>query len=1415
MRDDITRKIVTKILHKDYPTQHHINSYNQFVTEDVKNTIKKMNPIFVKNGYNEEDNTYRYESKIYIGGKEGNKLYYSTPAYYQENKEPEPMYPNYSRLNANTYACVLMADIVIEHKLDGVEIEEPQILEKVIINDQFPIMLRSKLCLLHNASPEELYFYGECAHEKGGYFIIDGNEKCIVSIERQLYNLPIVTKMNDDNMRTFLSVTTTDKDEILKRKIQMMVIKRNYNKIERNSIRIALGLFRTEIPLFVMFRALGVITDKEIIRFILGTTEHEYTAPFQKVLMDCARDSLNIYDQETALKYMSTFLKEKSLRRVLYYLNFDFAVNIDGSLREKAAYLGYLVRRLLFIDAGIQQPNDKDDYQYKRVSTSGELLHDLFTEYYEKFTRQIMRKMTEIYNYNKSAYDNRNYLLLLESNENYTKIFDKNIIKDGIMKGMKGNWGSKESTQRAGVSQELARISYYDTLSHLRRIINPMDSTLKLKKPRQLNGTHIGFLCPLETPTGAQIGFVKNLANTCEITSRLDSKSLYSYIENVVDHKILDVDAINNNKLFLIFVNGIPMGFKNNIIDFHNQMIGFRENGRLHRYVSLILNIMKKEYHIFTDRGRFTRPILKLQNGNIPIQKWLLDKIVSDNQDFSFDELFYGTDRPNSNTGIMQAFIISDEFQNNNRGICFMIDIMETSTHYIAVNDSNTTNQHTCREIHPGCLLGILGSVIPFGQNNPGVRNLYSCGQTKAAVGIYHTNYNERFDTTSYLLNYPQKPIASSWYHRNIAGGQMNYGFNAIVALATYSGYNQEDAIIVNKTSVERGLYVNTYYKQYYEFEETNPKTGDETRFMNPLQIPNIEKQTKGANYQHLDDNGIIKIGTKLKEGMVIVGKVLYMPNSNPIDVSLIAGRLDTGIVDKLYVSKNINGDKQVRVRIVKERKPEIGDKFSSRAGQKGTIGILLDAIDMPKTEDGITPDIIVNPHAFPSRMTIGQVAEMLSCQYGIVLGQLMDATVFDLQDPIGDLSKKLPDLGIDSMGDKLLYSGITGDLIPTKIFFGPCYYMRLKLQVQDKINYRARGPKVLRTRQPVQGRGKGGGLRIGEMERDCLISHGVSIFLKEGMMERSDKFSIGVDNHSGYCAPARKKKYGPTEYLSLGLDGPLEFEMDELQNKAFLKSKPFKGNDFSRVELPYSYKLFTQEVEGINNMCVRYITDKQENVFLPPDVEFDDSMSRSVVTTIQSEPVVDEDNESQNENESDDDEDDEKVGKEREKMLETIKNEFEKLGLNREQLSVLKNENDKPESNSEIENKIDALLKSRDTDTDNNEPNINNQTNENDNNIKKVNIGNIENNNDNKKQELRNIINSITENNKINLQQAIKNQINKNEMNDNDNNTNINMNESNNPKPINLLKLDIPDVNINQSGEIKKVKININDMKV
>ena len=484
-----------------------------------------------------------------------------------------------------------------------------------------------------------------------------------------------------------------------------------------------------------------------------------------------------------------------------------------------------------------------------------------------------------------------------------------------------------------------------------------------------------------------------------------------------------------------------------------------------------------------------------------------------------------------------------------------------------------------------------MGNQIVFPENNPLPRDLFSCGQSKQAVSLYNSNYQNRIDKMGVVLNNGQIPLVKSRYLKYMFNEEHTCGVNAIVAIGSYGGYNVEDSILFNEGSINRGMFNTTYFNMYESREESTKVAGSniDTRFVN-IESKNVVGKKPGYDYSLLDANGLIRENTPLDDRKIVIGKVttnIANPDSFS-DASISPKKGQLGYVDKAFITEGEEGFRIAKVRIREERQPAQGDKFCSRCGQKGTVGLIIPEENMPFNADGIRPDIIINPHALPSRMTIGQLIETLMGKACAFYGGFGDCTAFANKGSKHELfGSLLRNMGYSSTGNELMYSGETGEQLTMEFFMGPCYYMRLKHMVKDKINYRAQGPRTMITRQTVQGRANDGGLRIGEMERDGIIAHGATAFLKESMLTRGDDYYVAICNTSGAIAIYNESK---NIFISPFSDGPLKFA-ENFENTMNLEVISKYGKSFSIVRVPYSFKLLMQELQ-VMNIQMRIITE-------------------------------------------------------------------------------------------------------------------------------------------------------------------------------------------------------------------------------
>jgi len=1258
--EDISWKLID-IYFKDNPSnlvEHHLESYNNFFRYGIKNIIRENNPIrFMERESStssasapSSENENRNELLLYLGGKTGNKIYFGKPIIYDDNNV-HFMYPNDARLRNMTYGITIHYDVDVDviyyerstnpdTKKEITEKKTTSItLEKIYLG-KFPIMLQSDLCILKSLSPEVRFNMGECRNDFGGYFIIDGKEKVIIPQEKFADNMIYIRKNKADDLYSHSAEIRTVSEDASK-PIRTMAVKivTPTSVLSNNQIVVLVPNVRKPVPLFILMRALGVVSDKDIIETcLLDMKKYE---SYVDLFIPSIHDAGKIFNQQTAIEYIATFTKRRSINGVLEILINYFLPNVgETNFLEKAYFLGNMVKRLLAVYIKEDKPTDRDNFQFKRVETTGVLLYDLFREYFLVQKRAISLAIDSEYYYHGGKYRD-NFLGLIELN--YTEFFKDKSVESGFKKAFKGNWGSMEYTKKVGIVQDLNRLSWYTFISSLRKLNLPLDSSAKVVGPRLLNTSQWGFIDPVDTPDGGNIGLHKHLAISTYISIGYSSIPLIKWLRANISIKLLQESSIqylaDNTKLF---VNGSWIGVVEDPVEVVKMLKLYRRNGIIPTFTSIRFEYSKNEIYIFTDSGRLTRPIYyvdedekhdkKASYKREHIMKMLNEEKVSwakvvagfgekKDADFNFknNKIYYlnelydvgGVDDKND-TSIKTTNVALYK----NQSLVDYVDTSEEETMLIATKEEQLTanSYYTNIEIDSSLILGVMGNLIIYPENNPYPRDAFSCGQSKQAVSVYHSNYQMRIDKMGVVLNYGQVPLVKSRYLEYINNESQPYGVNAIVAIMSYTGYNVEDAILINEGSIKRGLFNTTYYSMYEASEESTKVSGSMVNsYFTEIANKNVVGIKPGYDYSYLDKTGLVKENTPINDRIVLIGKVIagngvssvqtqtqpqkynYGDGEDEIqiqaqyqDSSVTTKKGQLGFVDKSFITEGEEGFRLAKIRIREERIPAIGDKMASRSGQKGTVGLIIPEEDMPFTADGIRPDLIINPHAIPSRMTIGQLIESLLGKGCALYGGYGDCTAFKTKGPNTKLyGTMLVNAGYHASGNQLLYNGMTGEQLQADIYMGPTYYMRLKHMVKDKINYRARGPRTLLTRQTVQGRANDGGLRIGEMERDSVIAHGASHFLSESFLVRGDEYFMAVCNKTGAVSIYNKNK---NLFLSPFADGPIHF-YNTVDGKLNISNVSKFGRSFSILRIPYALKLLIQELQ-VMNIQMRIITD-------------------------------------------------------------------------------------------------------------------------------------------------------------------------------------------------------------------------------
>ena len=1164
--DEITDKDSWKVI-SAYFNQHglvsqQIGSFNQFIDKNIQEIIDENKSIPI-----EPDKSYFYKNTSNHTSYElnfGQAHIAAHPQFLESNSSTEHIiFPNEARVRNLDYLSELSVDIkFIEksfNKDDGnYDIVKEHEINKLSIG-KIPIMVRSKYCSLKDRNDSERIDVKECEFDQGGYFIIGGGEKVIVAQERMATNFVYVFDKNEQSGYSWQAEIRSNIDGLNRPPSQFSVKISKKNVLAKNDlgglITARIPYIKIDVPIVILFRALGIISDKDIMDYI---TFDENDNSFRELLRPSLEYSIDYREKEECLEFIgnkATRGEEKSrkdrIKRAEEILRKDMLPHVSiekGNEIKKAYFIGYMIFRLGNCALGRSYGDDRDHYGKKRLDMSGVLLTGIFRQLFRRFTKKTEIVMKDVL---KRVKTGRIQL------ENY---IDKKMITQGMKYALAtGNWGQNRigQVQKTGVAQVLQRLTFMSSLSHLRRLNTPLQKTGKITKPRQLHNTHWGMLCPAETPEGQACGLVKNLSLMTFVSVGTPSKTIKEILDNYAEfQKLSEVQPYSIRGKSKIFINGSWIGITDKPETIMKGLINQRRRAILSKEISIVNSFKNREIRIYTDSGRTQRPLFIVENHeNMNGLNELRLKITKNNiQDLENKKINF------------------DELVNN--GIIEYLDVEEEEVSMIAMKISDLTSHkdycstYTHCEIHPAMILGVSASIIPFPDHNQSPRNVYQSAMGKQAIGVYCSNFNLRMDTLAHLLFYPQRPLVVTQSMEYLKFKDLPAGINAIVAIMCYTGYNQEDSVIMNQSSIDRGMFRTAFFRTYIAEEKREARLKFET-----IEVPD-RQDTMGIRhgvYSKLDSEGLISPGTRVSGDDIIIGKtgLIKMEDDLEIDVdndiSNISKRKqdiseamrpnENGVIESVMLTTDRQGFKLAKVKTRSIRIPQIGDKFASRHGQKGTIGMTYSQEDLPFTLEGITPDIVVNPHAIPSRMTIGHLIECLGSKVSALRGFESDATPFT-DVTVDSISEDLHKLGYQKYGNEAVFNGFTGRKIDMMIFFGPTYYQRLKHMVEDKIFSRARGPLQILTRQPTEGRARNGGLRFGEMERDCMISHGAALFLKERLVDVSDKYRIHVCKNCGLIA-----------------------QSDLNSQKFMCRLCNATDSDIAQVYIPYACKLLFQEL--------------------------------------------------------------------------------------------------------------------------------------------------------------------------------------------------------------------------------------------
>lgn len=1569
----------------DYPyTRHHIESYDQFLSQDLPAIVNSQNPILLLNDNRDvaevsASKYYQYRAEIFIGGLKGDRLYVGSPTVsLQDSEEVRLLYPNEARLRNLTYAAQVEADIVVRITYSvpnpggrGVVTRE-EILDPAVDATTYgylakfplfkiPVMLHSRYCVLHAKPQSFLKEAGECQYDNGGYFIVDGSEKVLITHQEQAFNtLYITPQPRDPKVSIFSSITCLNPSTRSIKRVAFM-----FNRV-KNTLQVSIPYVREPVPVFLLFRALGIQTDEDILRVILPDADSAETKMLEPLLHESILEGYPFYDTFSAVQYIKVLTKGFSEAHVLDVLHNQVFIHVQDMPKSRAFFLGECVRRILRVKVGIDTPTDRDDIRNQRCLTSGVLTRMMFQDVYTTWLNAVRLCLDREYNYNKGIYDGDKYANLFLQGvmgqmirggkldgepRDAAKARDLSL---GIMRAFKGSWssgtGAGVGEEKTGVIQALSRLSYLDFMSHCRRVVLDFDTGMKLPGPRRLHTSQYGYFCTSETPGGASIGITKNLSMLTAISVATNPAKFITWL--LKRGGVIPCYETTPGVMSLsvpVFVNSGIVGYTLRPMALRDALKALKWTGCLPATCSVGFSIRDRRVFIYLDEGRPMRPLIHLgKDGKLPIDALQRAKTWRDLVLGVFPQTIK---RSVYQGGFTDPFAELEEATlehyaqtlGPDAGVVEYVDPYEMNETFVANFPEYIKPDTTHMEIHPSTIVGLLTSMIPFANHNQSPRNQLGDSQSKQGVAVYATNFMNRFDNQVHVLCYPQAPLVRTLYYDYMADGQMGYGTNLILAMGSFTGYNQDDGIVMNADSFARGMFRSTCYRSYEAFEEDDPLTGAKTRIGNPSRIPGWTSLRPGVDYSKLDERGLIRVGEMVDETTVLVSMYLQSQNGDMVDASKTAQVWTRGRVEKISVTVNNLGFAMVKVRVVQERVPELGDKFcltpdhevltkdgwvaidkvsttmkvaqlnketntldyvnpletfvfehtgdmyevktqgvdlcttmnhrmwvqnrystqfecieaekmmgkrvrfssysptsaadyslngqlnlagdsfkaflklfgiwmaegwvytnekeyiqrleicankervqkvlisvcetlglntsfnnktkkfyinskeyveffkplsvgairkylppwcfelseeqsrilleslclgdghetatslsystsskqlrddiqiivqhagytsgfykhvdegstridstgrvykanadnwhvqirrkrlyptlnhghtktqggqseeiiqysgkvycisvpsqvflvrrngtivwtgnSNRHGQKGTIGMFIRGHDMPRTKEGIPVDMIMNPHAIPSRMTVAQMIEALVGKAAPGLGTVGNGTLFmNDGNPVESIGRILCDeLGMEPYGDELMYDGMGGKLVPTKMFVGNVYTMRLKHMPEDKWNARGEGRREQRTRQPTGGRGAQGGLRIGEMERDAILGHGISDFLRETIMKRADGYSTIICNGCGTIPIYNEKD---NLYICPSCDGPVKFIGETANTLEILPPTKRSVVSFSKVEIPYAYKVLDQELNTYLNMGMRALTGKDVKMFRAP----------------------------------------------------------------------------------------------------------------------------------------------------------------------------------------------------------------------
>ena len=1146
--DRVSRQFLASCLDENGYASQQIRSFNHFMHVDMPYIINEHRSIkFTSKAGHAHEITFE-------------RVTVSPPTQKADDGTVTFTTPMECRQARTTYAVPVFVDV--RYKMQRAPgAEEELITYREVPLCTMPVMVGSDYCALHNqpAPPHE------DPSDQGGYFIIGGNEKVVQPQERLCFNrlfvFPGKARAKSQLVAEVRSVYPPKLRASNTTYVSMSPRKAGATPSITFQIQY-LGkdkLSPASVPLVGVFMLLGVHDPAAMARFVFGAEADAAdggggpTKTERALLLEVLRHEVCMMPMEQLYESLggSGATAAAAVQRIiatefLQHLGIDDAPH---TMLKKAKYVGLIVRRLLAVHMRREPIDDRDDYGSKRVCMVGLMLGGLFRQQMRRFVRTVERTLVQ-----------------LAHKERFIDIPD--VIAARSMTGglayafNTGNWTQQRSSgTHVGITQLVSRMSPLAFASALGRVNTRVCREGSSGKARQLHTSRFGRLCPSETPEGQSSGLVKNLALTAVVRIGTPSPLIACVLLEELGLRPWTGAPEDDAAGDLLLLNGDIVGVcPRPAAEYAAALRAARRNGVLPWDVSIVC--ASEGLLLHSDAGCILRPL------------FVVDRLADLPR-----VLAAAGGRPGP--ALWRAALAA--------GIVEYVDNTEEEVLLVApdLGQVDGAAKYTHAEVHPIAMLGMVASLTPFSDHNQAPRNIYQAAMAKQAVAVPALNYQERMDATAHVPRYVQTPLVETCAAGMLGISDIPMGVNMCVAILSYSGYNQEDSLIFNLASVQRGLGVSEAYHTYRDVA----LTADRQKFENPEAVPNCAG-LQHANYSKLDAHGVVAPGTRVFAGDVISGKTLSSVDTQAgaparrvvavRDQSTVYRGTEPATVNAVMLASMKDGSTLRKTQLRAVRTPQVGDKFSSRHGQKGTIGRIEAAENMPfvaaGANAGMTPDVIINPNALTSRMTIGQLLEALLGKLGCALGKPQDGTPFQRHVTTERIGDALHAAGFQRHGNERMMNGMTGEMLEADVFFCPVFYQKLKHMVEDKMHGRSLGPVNALTKQPTEGRGNNGGLRFGEMERDCAVMHGASAVLKDRLVRSSAPAPVPVCRKCGFIA-----EHAPPPPAAGG---------GVVVGRAAPYCRACDVDDVAMVEMPYPYKLLVQELYSMGVVVRHQVED-------------------------------------------------------------------------------------------------------------------------------------------------------------------------------------------------------------------------------